>query len=152
MICWCCGGDHPDNFVADLDGHPEVKVCRDCIGGLSLRSGRLDVTTTLPVVDMDQSVAFYEAAGFDVHVHGDGGFAFVHYQDQSVFDMGAEPDMDPSTNHAACYVIGGLADEWHALFTGLGYPVTELKNEDYGMREFTLTDPSGNHLRFGHTF
>ena len=92
------------------------------------------------------------AAGFEVHVHGDGGFAFVSYEGQSVFDLGTEPTMDPTTNRSACYVIGGLADDWHARFAALGYEVTELRNEDYGMREFTLTDPSGNHLRFGHSY
>jgi len=110
----------------------------------------LDVTPTLPVVDMDQSVAFYEAAGFAVRVYEGGGFAFVGHDEVSVFDLGHEPDMDPATNKAGCYVIVPVPDEWHALFSHLGYPVTELRDEDHGMREFTLTDPSGNHLRFGH--
>ena len=128
-----------------------MKVCRGCIGWLRDQTGMLDVTPTLPVVDMDQSVAFYEAAGFDVRVHEGGGFAFVRQDDESVFDLGLEPEMDPATNKAGCYVIVPVPDEWHALFTDLRYPVTELRDEDYGMREFTLTDPSGNHLRFGHS-
>ena len=109
----------------------------------------LDVTPTLPIRDMNQSVAFYEDAGFEVRVHEGGGFAFVAHDEASVFDLGLEPEMDPATNKAGCYVIVPVPDEWHALFTDLHYPVTELRDEEYGMREFTLTDPSGNHVRIG---
>ena len=137
--------------MAALSCHDDVKVCRACISWLRGRVGMLDVTPTLPVVDMDQSVAFYEAAGFDVRVYEGGGFAFVRHDGESAFDLGLESGMDPATNKAGCYVIVPVPDEWHALFTELQYPVTELRDEDYGMREFTLTDPSGNHLRFGHS-
>ena len=137
--------------MAALSCHDDVKVCRACISWLRGRVGMLDVTPTLPVVDMDQSVAFYEAAGFDVRVYEGGGFAFVGHDEESAFDLGLESGMDPATNKAGCYVIVPVPDEWHALFTELQYPVTELRDEDYGMREFTLTDPSGNHLRFGHS-
>jgi uncharacterized glyoxalase superfamily protein PhnB len=128
-----------------------VQVCRECIGWLGEQTGRLDVTPTLPVVDMVESVAFYEAAGFHVHVYEGGGFAFVHHDEQSVFDLGTEPDMDPATNRSGCYVIVPVVDEWHTSLSELGYPVTPLEDEVYGMREFTLTDPSGNHLRFGQS-
>jgi len=37
------------------------------------------VTPTLPAIDMDASVEFYEAAGFEVRVYEGGGFAFVTY-------------------------------------------------------------------------
>ncbi len=138
--------------MATLSCRDDVRVCRACIGWLRARVGLLNVTPTLPVVDMAQSVAFYEAAGFDVHVHEGGGFAFVRHDGDgdSVFDLGLEPAMDPQTNKAGCYLIVPVPDDWHATFTALKYPVTELRDEDYGMLEFTLTDPSGNHLRFGH--
>jgi catechol 2,3-dioxygenase-like lactoylglutathione lyase family enzyme len=128
----------------------DVRVCRVCIGWMREKAGMLHVTPTLPVVDMDQSLTFYEAAGFEVQVYEGGGFAFVHHDGESVFDLGLESDMNPEVNKAGCYVIVPAPDEWHAVFSALEYPVTELRNEDYGMREFTLTDPSGNHLRFGH--
>ena len=52
---------------------------------------------------------FYEQAGFTIHrwMDGDepGGFAFRDYEDVSVFDLGEEPDMDPVTNRAACYLV-----------------------------------------------
>ena len=84
--------------------HDEIKVCRACVGWLGTRVGSIDVTPTLPVVDMDAAVRFCEAAGLDVHRYDDG-FAFVHLDDQSVLDLDLIPDMGPATNHAGCYVI-----------------------------------------------
>jgi hypothetical protein len=137
--------------LAPLSCNDDVKVCRGCVGWLRERVGLLDVTPTLPVVDMQESLEFYEAAGFDVQVYEGGGYAFVRHDEASVFDLGLESDMNPATNRAGCYVIVPAPDEWHAMFADLQYPVTELRDQDYGMREFTLTDPSGNHLRFGHS-
>ena len=46
----------------------------------------LDVTPTFPVVNMEDGVHFYEAAGFDVRRYDDG-FAFVRDGDDSVCDL-----------------------------------------------------------------
>jgi hypothetical protein len=110
----------------------------------------IDSTPILPVRDMVEAVAFYEAAGFDVRVYEGGSYAFVNHDDESVFDLGYEDGFDVESNRAGCYLIVPSPDEWHACLTSLGYPVTPLRDENYGMREFALTDPSGNHIRFGH--
>jgi hypothetical protein len=148
MKCSCCGEERPS--LAGLQCHDDIKVCTNCVGWLKGQLGMMDVTPILPVLDMAVSVAFYEAAGFDVHVYRDdnedGGYAFVHYEEQSVFDLGLEP----STVGAGCFITVPRSDEWHARFTQLGYDVTTLRDEPWGMREFALTDPSGNRLRFGH--
>ena len=101
-------------------------MCRGCLDWLRAQTGKLE------------AIALAKAIGF------------VRHDDQSVFDLGLEPDIDPDANRAGCYLVVPVPDEWHAKLTALRYPVTELRNEDYGMREFTLTDPSGNQLRFGH--
>lgn len=104
------------------------------------------MTPTLPVIDMDASVEFYEAAGFEVEVYEGGGFAFVSYEDRSVFDLGLES----AASGAGAYLVVPDPDEWHARLEGRGIPVGELVDQDHGMREFTLTDPSGNRpVRFG---
>jgi hydroxymethylpyrimidine/phosphomethylpyrimidine kinase len=115
----------------------------------------VDSTPTLPVIDIPQAVAFYQRAGFGVRVYrhddddpGDG-FAFVDFDGQSVFDLDAAADMDPATNRSGCYLIVNEADEWHARMTADGLAVTPLADQPWGMREFTLTDPSGNHIRIG---
>lgn len=33
--------------------------------------------------------------------------------------------------------------------TAAALPVTPIANQPWGMREFTLTDPSGNNIRIG---
>lgn len=132
--------------LVSLQCHEDIRVCRGCIGWLHEQSGSLDVTPILPVLDLVESQRFYEAAGFEVRVYEGGGYAFVSYEGESVFDLGLE-------EHAAgagCYVIVPDVDAWHQRLAVLGYPATDPEDQDFGMREFTLTDPSGNRLRLGH--
>jgi len=143
--CFCCGEQLDLAELTAFRCHPEVRVCRGCIGWLGEQSGAVDVTPTLPVLDMDASVEFYEAAGFEVRVYEGGGFAFVTYDDRSVFDLGLES----AASGAGAYLVVPDPDEWHARLEGRGLPVSEVADQDHGMREFTLIDPSGTRLRFG---
>ena len=59
--CSCCG-EVRDRLVALLC-HDDIKVCSVCIGWLRSRSGTLDVTPILPVIDMSTSITFYESGG-----------------------------------------------------------------------------------------
>jgi hydroxymethylpyrimidine/phosphomethylpyrimidine kinase len=105
----------------------------------------IESTPVLPVLDMAVSTEFYERAGFSVRVYEGGGYAFVTFDDDGVFDLGLEP----VAAGAGCYLDVSDVDEWHSRLAELEYPVTPLQDEPYGMREFTLTDPTGNRLRFG---
>jgi len=106
-------------------------------------------------VNLDEAIAFYELAGFQIHrwMDGDepGGFAFVEHDDVSVFDLGEETDMDPVANRAACYLVTDEADAWHLRLREAGMPVTEMADRPWGMREFTLHDASGNAIRIGRS-
>jgi predicted enzyme related to lactoylglutathione lyase len=125
-------------------------VCTACVGWLRSRLGVVDSTPILPVLDMDAAVAFYEASGFDVRRYEGGAYSFVSVDDESVFDLDtAEKPLDPSSNNAACYLVVEDITDWHTRLIGLGLAVTEPEDKPWGMREFTLTDPSGNSLRFG---
>jgi uncharacterized glyoxalase superfamily protein PhnB len=148
MECSCCGEDRDATAVAPLLCHDEIKICRTCIGWLMLRAGGVEVTPRLPVSDMRAATAFYETAGFDVRLYDDG-FAFVHLNDQSVFDLDLNDTTDPATNGAGCYIVTDDVDEWHDRLVAVGHPVTPVENMPWDMREFTLTDPSGNHIRIG---
>jgi uncharacterized glyoxalase superfamily protein PhnB len=151
MECYCCGEDRDPSQVAALACHDEVKVCRACIGWLRSRAGVPDSTPILPVRDMDEAVGFYERAGFDAEVYEGGGHAFVHRDDESVFDLGVVEHLDPDANAAGCYLIVPDVDDWHADLRARGLPVTPLEDQPWGMREFTLTDPSGNDVRIGRS-
>jgi predicted enzyme related to lactoylglutathione lyase len=148
MVCSCCGEDRDESMVTSLLCHEDIKVCRVCVGWLSGRVGALDVTPTLPVVDMDEAARFCEAAGLQVRRYDDG-FAFVHLDDQSVFDLDLVAGMEPETNHAGCYIITADVDDWHARLVAAGLHVTAVENMPWGMHEFTMTDPSGNNIRVG---
>ena len=147
MVCSCCGEER--DLVVPLLCHDDVKVCRVCIGWLRGQSGAVDVTTTLPVADMAAATAFYEAAGFDVRLYEGGGFAFVTYEDESVFDLDVVEHLDPAVNASGCYLIVQDVDNWNGRLSSLGATVTPVGDMEWGMREFRLTDPSGNSLRFG---
>jgi uncharacterized glyoxalase superfamily protein PhnB len=114
------------------------------------RAGGVDVTPTLPVADMDVATSFYETAGFEVRRYDDG-FAFVSLNDQSVFDLDLIAATDPTTNGAGCYIITEDADGWHQRLAEAALPVTPIEDMPWGMHEFTLTDPSGNHIRIGRS-
>ncbi len=137
-------------MVTALQCHDEIKVCRICIGWLMRRAGGIDVTPKLPVADMVAAIRFCEAAGFDVEQYDDG-FAFVHFNEQSVFDLALVEGIDATTNHAGCYVITDDADGWHTRFVAAGLQVTPIEDMPWGMHEFTLTDPSGNTIRVGRS-
>ena len=154
MNCSCCG--EPRGALAALECVAEVKVCGGCLEWLRGQLGIMDVTPILPTLDIAASAAFYEAVGFHVRVYADenggedgeedGGYAFVQYEDASVFDL----TLAASAAGAGCYIRVPNVDEWHTRLTGLGHSVTPIVDEPWGMREFALTDPSGNRLRFGH--
>ena len=150
MSCACCGQDKPTVALRSRD---DVALCRDCVGWLA---GQLGVTSTptLPVVDMREAIAFYERAGFGVRVYTDGtdaegGFAFVDYDGESVFDLDAVADLEPAANRAGCYLVVSDADAWHTRMAEAGLPITAIADQPWGMREFALDDPSGNHVRIG---
>lgn len=146
LTCSCCGEERVD--TAALRCHNDIRVCRGCIGWLAQSLGMLDVTPTFPVVNMNEAVQFYEAAGFDVRRYDDG-FAFVRDGENSLCGLDLVEHLDPARNGAGCYVIVPNVDEWHARFAATGAPMTAIEVQPWGMREFSVRDPSGNNLRIG---
>jgi catechol 2,3-dioxygenase-like lactoylglutathione lyase family enzyme len=108
----------------------------------------------LPVLDLPRTRAFYESLGFKAGNHDDRyeilrrGHLVVHLEQTA--------DLVPERNTYSCYwrvmADDGLYHEYAALglpFTGLPR-LTEPQDRPWGMREFTLKDPSGNLIRVGH--
>ncbi|MEO6468153.1 MAG: hypothetical protein ABIP21_03570, partial [Acidimicrobiia bacterium] len=120
--------------MAALPSRDDVALCRDCVEGLAARLGVMS-TPTLPVVDMVEAVTFYERAGFGVRQWFEedgspGGFAFVDFDGQSVFDLGVEP-IEPDRNGAGCYLNVADPDAWHRRMTAAGLPVGPIDDQDY---------------------
>jgi len=72
-----------------------------------------------------------EAAGFTVE-HYDDGFAFVHLNDQGVFDLDLFPETNPATNRAGCYMIVPDVDTWHQRLVAAGLQVTAGEDQPGG--------------------
>ncbi len=151
MTCSCCGEERE---AVALQSRDDVRVCRFCVDWLAAKVG-VTSTPTLPVTDMGEAVAFYEGAGFGVRRYMEeggepGGFAFVEFDGQSVFDLDAI-DIDPSRNGAGCYLVVHGVDDWYGRMAAAGLPVSPLADQPWAMREFTLSDPSGNRVRIGES-
>lgn len=108
----------------------------------------------LPVLDLPRTRAFYESLGFAAGYHDDRyeilrrGHLVVHLKHSD--------NLVPDRNTSSCYWRVANADRLHDEFAAVGLPstgmprLTEPQDEPWGMREFTLKDPSGNLNRVGH--
>ena len=111
----------------------------------------------LPALNLDETRAFYEKLGFVAWWNGRGVFAYeIVSRGHLVIHFFAEPELTPGTNETSCYLRVKDADRFHQEFARLNLPsagiprLTAPVDQPWGMREFTLVDPSGNLLRVGH--
>lgn len=119
------------------------------------------VTPNLVVRDVARSLAFYrDVLGFTVgmHVPENEPFVFAELQRDGVpvfiNDKAAavedHPEMASTPFGGTCtmfFVITGI-DAFHAAVAPKANVVMALKNQFYGMREFSLTDPDGHLITF----
>ena len=99
------------------------------------------------VANVADSVAWFERAGFDVSVHDDT-YAFAH-RDRDLNIHLAQTAMEGLCGGGGIYIhcqdADRAAEEWKAA----GIDVDGPRDEDYGKREGSITDPDGNVIRFG---
>jgi catechol 2,3-dioxygenase-like lactoylglutathione lyase family enzyme len=156
VTCVCCATSV--DWWVRLRSHPDQPICHDCLGGLNgQRDGQLQLMTgqwlvtgfqpILKVADVARSVAWFERAGFETSFHDDT-YAFAH-RDRDLTIHLAETDGDESPGHGALYIhcqdACRVAEEWRRA----GIEVDGPRDEDYGKREGSITDPDGNVIRFG---
>jgi catechol 2,3-dioxygenase-like lactoylglutathione lyase family enzyme len=111
----------------------------------------------LPSRNLDETRAFYGKLGFTAWFNG------CDWPDYEIVSRGplvvhffAEPTLPADRNDAGCYWRVKDADRFYeecaALnLTAEGIPrLTAPVDQPWGMREFTLVDPSGNLVRVGH--
>jgi len=111
----------------------------------------------LPSRDLLETLAFYEALGFESRgappekwgyvIIGRGALELHFYLDR---------DVDPLTTAFSCYAYvddaQALYDEWASLVVPdapTGSRVIAPWDTDYGLREFAVVDRSGNLIRVG---
>jgi hypothetical protein len=154
--CVCCS--NTVDWWVRLRSHPDQPICHDCLGGLNgQRDGQLELLSghwlvkgfepIFKVADVARSAAWFERAGFDVSFHSDD-YAFAHRDLHLTIHLTqAEGDEIPGQGalYLHCQDADRVADEWRQA----GIQVDGLRDEDYGKREGSITDPDGNVIRFG---
>lgn len=110
----------------------------------------MDPAAILPVADMAVAVEFYQAMGLAIEPYDDN-YAFVVAEGTMLCHLRVVEGLDVAGNHAALYVQVGDADVVHGIVTAAGLEAAAPEDMPWGMREFSLTDPSGNLIRVGHS-
>lgn len=112
---------------------------------------RPTVNPILPVHDMDEAIEFYRRLGFDVQAY-DSGYAWVRTCGWEFLHLSLASGLAPGTSVASAYVHVDDADEWHVAISAAApddASIGPLADQPWGMREFAVTDPAGNVVRFG---
>ena len=154
--CVCCSTSV--DWWVRLRSHPDLPICHNCLGGLNgQRDGQLQLMTgswivtgfepIFKVADLTRSVAWFERAGFEVSFH-DNSYAFAHRDRDLTIHLALADRSEPPGQGALylhCRDADRVADEWRKAEINVDGP----RNEDYGKREGSITDPDGNVIRFG---
>ncbi|MEM7321729.1 MAG: VOC family protein [Actinomycetota bacterium] len=109
---------------------------------------RIVTKIIFPAADMAAAIAFYRGLGFEVESYDDG-YAWVRHRGEEILHLARAADLAADHNRAAGYVHVQDVDAWHAAWTAAGFPVGPVEDLPWQMREFRITDPSGNLLRVG---
>jgi catechol 2,3-dioxygenase-like lactoylglutathione lyase family enzyme len=94
----------------------------------------------LPSRDLDRSTRFYARLGYEV---------VRRYPDYVILACGgselhlAAAELEPETNPAGLYIRVESIDQWASTFRKLA------EDKPWGQREFAISDPDENLLRFG---
>jgi hypothetical protein len=166
--CGCCGRHFPAGRVAELGTTPGVYICAGCALWAARRAGLLSALRQirvrsllprfgrhaphvarsaipiLPSSDLDRSVTFCAPAGF-VEVERHEGYLLLH-NDGVELHFAYHDTVTPGT----CFLhVTDAAKLWKQL-RHLGVEgVGDIADQNYGLREFTLTDPDGNQVWIG---
>jgi uncharacterized glyoxalase superfamily protein PhnB len=99
------------------------------------------------VTDVAVSTAWFSRAGFDVSFH-DETYAFAR-RDWDLSIHLTHTTEDAAAGRGALYIHCQDADRVAEELRQAGIEVTGPRDEDYGKREGSVSDPDGNVIRFG---
>ena len=110
-----------------------------------------DVTPVIPVRDLDAALKRYQQLGFSVRAYGHGtGYGYAD-RGQVSLHLSEWDQHDPKRTGSVVYLYVSDADAVHAEWTtsGVDGRFTEVRDTEYGMREFGYVDPDGTLHRVG---
>ncbi len=146
--CFCCEREYPEDELDRLRARAEIGVCAGCLTWLLSRRdpAMVRAVPVLATPDLAASDAFWTAAGFGVERYG-ADFAAAEHEGVELHLVAATADRD----RGAAYLHVGDVDQVHAAWTAAGLPVSPVRDEPWGMREFHVVDPGGNRVRVGRS-
>jgi catechol 2,3-dioxygenase-like lactoylglutathione lyase family enzyme len=111
----------------------------------------------LPSRDLRETLSFYEALGFENRGAEPGEWDYLIIgRGEVLLHFYAEPDVDPLSTAASCYIYVDDAQREHDTWAGsviadqaTGSRLVAPVDTEYGMREFAVVDRSGNLIRVG---
>ena len=133
-------------FVLPLAGHSATPGYGAIMGNTN---GHVHTTPIFPVASMSAASSFYQDLGFEVEAFDDS-YAWVRYGGQEIPHLRRVEGLDPLQNESGAHVHTRDADRWHQAWSSAGCTVGDFADHPWGMREFSMADPSGNVLRVGH--
>ena len=104
----------------------------------------------LPVKSMPASVAFYEKLGYSVDERRDDWrWAMLRFDEcRLMIDQSINPHLE-APRPGVLYLYPDDIDEHHRQVRAAGVDIPDLETTFYGLTEFRLDDPDGNHLWVG---
>ncbi|HWM15893.1 MAG TPA: VOC family protein [Microbacterium sp.] len=111
----------------------------------------------LPSRDLRETLSFYEALGFENRgAEPEEWDYLIIGRGEVLLHFYAEPDVDPLSTAASCYIYVDDAQREHDAWVGsvvadqaTGSRLVAPVDTEYGMREFAVVDRSGNLIRVG---
>lgn len=175
--CGCCGRTMPTDRLTELGTTPGVYICAGCAVWAARRASRLPdlhrlthaighlarwrpghrhgnagtVNSAIPILtsgDLERTITFWQHLGFDVAVHGDG-YLVMHAHGVEVH-FSRERATTAGTSPAQAFIhVQDVAALFKRLKNEDVAGLEPLQDQDYGLREFVITDPDGNRIRIG---
>ena len=101
------------------------------------------------VRSLDRAIDFYRAMGFQLLGRKDG-FATVAWEGHQLFLDERPAHRPPQSPQANVRIMVPDVDAWwHRAIEMGAHVLAPIADREYGLRDFTITDPDGFGVRFG---
>lgn len=113
----------------------------------------IEIKAFVPARDLSQSLAFYKALGFEAEMESDDLAYLSHGKTAFLLSRFYNPE---HANNFVMHMLVANADDWHQNVLASGviaeFSVRTSPPDDrpWGIRDFTLIDPTGVLWRIGH--
>ena len=135
--------------AADRNGRPDWGHALRTGRAAGLPAGVFSSIPILPVRNLDAAIPFYGKLGFALASRYGNDYAIVA-RDGTEIHMRTAPKIDPRKNECGMYVRIADADALYQECQRNGVPcLTPPEDKYWRQREFAVSDPDGNLLRFG---